>query len=64
MRNACASRPRSCAEEINSNARFAKYAMRGHRLPNVRRGNPKTGYPDISAIRATSRADAEAGIEF
>ena len=45
MRNACAKRPRSCAAEINSNARCAKYAMRRHPLPNPRRGNPKSAPP-------------------
>jgi hypothetical protein len=33
--------------------------MRGHRLPNVRRGNPKTGYPEISPAKL--KAESAAG---
>jgi hypothetical protein len=42
MRNACAKRFRPRAEEINSNARSAKYAMRRHARWIAPRGNPKT----------------------
>ncbi len=53
IRNACAKRPRSCAEEINSKARSAEYAMRGDALQGAFWGNPKTSEPQIFAAKAT-----------